>query len=368
MSASWKACSSRQAADRVGAVEEQRARARTPRTSLERHPRLAARRPASATASSTSACAASARAPARASAATRAISAGSTPASSRVSNGAWMPSNASALLASRRASVVDVVELEVARVRVEARRLARQLDVAAAATRRARGSRAAAPAAAARASVVERTRTCWPGSPRGSSRPAARRSGAGSRDSATAASARASWTSLTAPPRRGTTRRSARAARRGRSGARRGVAARQRASSSRWPSVGTPGISQLHREPLEQELDARAARRPPATAGCRRATSRVLARASPASDAPRSSSTLLAVRRLVPSAGGSCGAAAPLRGAVRPPAHYRSRTPPLEQLARDVAAQRVGVAAARRPPARARRACGSTRAPARCPG
>ena len=61
--------------------------------------------------------------------ATRAIRAGSTPASSRGSYGAWMPSTASRRLGLGHREVVEVVEVEVAGVRVEAARLAGQLDV-----------------------------------------------------------------------------------------------------------------------------------------------------------------------------------------------------------------------------------------------
>ena len=92
---------------------------------------------------------ASPRAAARRARATRAISAGSTSASSRSSCGAWMPSSASSFLARARLEVVELVELGVARVAVEARRLAGQLDARTSATPRARGSRAAARAAAA---------------------------------------------------------------------------------------------------------------------------------------------------------------------------------------------------------------------------
>ena len=145
------------------------------------------------------------------------------------------------------------------------------------ATRRARGSRAAARAAAARASVVERTTTFWPrldleavaGEQVGERRRVEELG-----DRRVGRRRRAHAVGVTAPARPGTTPRSARAARRARSGARPAVAARRRSSSSFWPSVRDAVDRPAHARGARTGTRPPAARRPPATAGCRRALAR----------------------------------------------------------------------------------------------
>ncbi len=80
----------------------------------------------------------------------RASRSGSMPASARVFSGAWMASVACDLARLGQREVAVVVQLPVARMAVEALGLAGQLDAQVAASRHAPGSRAAAPAAAAR--------------------------------------------------------------------------------------------------------------------------------------------------------------------------------------------------------------------------
>ena len=154
--------SSRPRGDRVGLVEEHRAPRRT-RRSRRAPSRPLRRRPGSATASSTSALAASLRALDRLARAARAPSApGRRRPARRVSCGAWMPQVRRRRPWPRRSAVGSRRAWRSRACCVEVRGLAGQLDVAAAARRRARGSRAGARAAAASASVVERTSTCSP--------------------------------------------------------------------------------------------------------------------------------------------------------------------------------------------------------------
>ena len=247
ISASWKALSSRQARDRVGAGRGTVARAHEGREVVQRHARPAARRrrrperraPALASASRSRTGAPRARD-------ARAISAGSTPASSRVFVRA-PGSRARASSFSRLAPspVVEVVELQR---RARARRsacLAGQLDV----------ERGHALALQDRALQLEQQRRrqrrradddlLAAARPPGSTPRAGRRTGPASRNSATTACASSLAVVIVTAPRTSGNHsaqcsRSASRTKR----ARPGVAARSRSSRSFWPSVGTPAIVQ----------------------------------------------------------------------------------------------------------------------------
>ena len=360
--------SSRQARDRVGLVEEHRARARTRRTRRSVHARPAARR---------AGVGHSVEHQRRFSVASRTGRAGAGDARD-AARGRRPPARAGRAAPGCRATASGRFGLGERRGRRSRRGGGRG---------RARRSRALGPGSSTRssgqasrsriarcsssssgaASVVERTTTCWPGCDvQAVAGEQVRQRGGVEGLGATAAPRRARRS------RRLHVREvlgaGARAARRGRSCARPAVAARKRSSSSFWPSVGDAVDRPAHGEALEQELDRalpgvllrERARRRRTSAYCRARLRRQRAAQRRATARRRGDVSRSAAR---------CGGSAPPRARRDALAHRsarRRRRGARAARARRRSAGRRG--RARRPRAPAPRACGSTRAPARCPG
>ena len=247
--------------DGVGLVEEQRALDEGARS--RRRPCPPARRAAGGRPQrrAPAPAHASPRAAALRARATRAIRSGSTPASSRAFAGAWIRQRRVGLarLVARRSG--HVVEVAVARVGVEARAPAPGSSTRSSGqASRSRIARCSSSSSGARQRRRPHEDLLAGLRPPGSSRPAGRRTPRGR--------------ALTAPAARGSARRGARAGRRGSKRRSSCVATRKRASSSRWPSVGTSGDRPSARPGARTGTRPRAARRPRGRAGCRRASRR----------------------------------------------------------------------------------------------